>query len=600
MTRIGRTRVRPGGPPRPVGWATRAVDTLPGIVALREYQRAWLRDDLVAGLVLAALLVPQGMAYAQLAGLPPVTGLYTTVVALGGYALFGPSRILVLGPDSALAPLIGAAVIGVAGANTEDAVAAAGVLAILTGLVCVVAGLLRLGAITELLSKPVRVGYLNGLAVVMFVGQLPVLFGFDTGADGVAGELEAFVRNVADDMSGPTLTVGLGALILILVLRRAAPAVPAVLVAVSLATVVVGVFDLAGEGVEVIGGLPSGFPSPTVPTVDRADLGELAIAAVAIAVVAFADTSALSSTLGRSVGIPRPTDSLGIPAQDPNREAVGLGAANLAAGFFQGFPVSASTTRTVVATSVGARTQLTGVVGGVVVMGVVAFGDRLVRNLPVTVLAAVIIVAAISLLDVGTLRWLRAVRPSEFGLSLIATAGVVLFGVFEGIAVAVALSLAAFIWRSWRPHDAVLGRVDNVKGYHDVARHPEASRIPGLVVFRFDAPLFFANAQHFRRRVDQLLAEGRGRVRWLVLAAEPMTDIDSSGAEVLVDLVDELASRDIRLAFAELKGPVKDRLDRYGLLEQLGPGTLYPTLGTAIDAYLAATGVDWRDWTDRR
>lgn len=566
---------------------------VPGYQTVRSYRTEWLRDDLTAGLILAALLVPQGMAYAQLAGLPPVTGLYTTVAALGAYAVFGPSRVLVLGPDSALAPLIAAAVLPLAAGDPDEAVRLAAMLALLTGAVCIIAGLVRLGAITELLSKPVRVGYLNGLAVVMVVAQLPVLFGFDTDADDTISELGAFVRKVADETSMRTLLLGGGALALMVFLRWRAPSVPAVLIAVVSATVAVAVFDLAADGVVVIGDLPRGFPSPALPSVDTADLNQLAYAAVGIAIVAFADTSALSS------GIRRRNDR-GVTTDDPNHEAVGLGMANVAAGFFRGFPVSASTTRTVVATSVGSRTQLTGAVGAGLVALVVIFGDGLVRDLPVAALAAVIIVAAWALLDLSTLWWLLRVRRSEAALSVAATAGVVVIGVFEGIAIAVGLSIAAFVWRSWRPHDAVLGRVDAVKGYHDVHRHPEALRIPGLVVFRFDAPLFFANADHFRRRVRTVLDTSGPDVRWLLVAAEPITDIDTSGAEALTELLDDFDARGVQLAFAELKGPVKDRLRSYGLLDRIGGAHVFPTLGTAIDAYRDRTGVVWTDWTERR
>jgi high affinity sulfate transporter 1 len=571
------------------------VRRVPGARAALVYDRDWLGPDVLGGLALTALLVPQGMAYAQLAGLPAVTGLYTSVAALLAYAVLGPSRLLVLGPDSALGPLIAAALLPLLGARggAGRAVALAGMLALMTGLVCVLAGMARLGAISELLSRPVRIGYINGLAIVVVVSQLAKLFGFSTPANRVVPELQAFVRGVVHGFgSWRSLVIGLVCLVMILALRHVSPRFPGVLVAVVGATAVCAAFDLAAKGVAVVGPVPRGFPSPTWPGVGLGDLGPLALAAVGLTFVTITDSTALAGTFARRQGA----------ELDPNAEIVALGAANVAAGLFRGFPVSASSTRTAVAETSGARSQMAGVVAAGAILIVLVFANRLVRNLPSSALAAVVIVAGVSLFDLASLRWLLRVRPAEFLLSAAAAVGVVSLGALWGIVVAVGLSLAEFIRREWRPHDAVLGRVPRTKGYHDIDRHPEAELIPGLIIYRFDAPVFFANADHLRRRVRSVI-DGRrvsgAEVHRLLLAAEPITDVDTTGAEVLHRLVDELGDEGIDVAFAGLKGPVKDRLRRYGVYDLVGDHRFAPTLGVAVDDYLADTGVHWVDWTDR-
>ena len=570
---------------------TRVERFLPGVRVARSYRRAWLGRDLLAGIGLTALLVPQGMAYAELAGLPPVTGLYTTIAALFAYAVFGPSRVLVLGPDSALGPLIAAALVPLLGGNDPSrAIALAAMLALLMGALCIVAGFARLGVLTELLSKPVRIGFLNGIALVVLVGQLPHLFGFSTDAQGLVDEARAFVEGVVDGQTVPAaLLVGVGSLAAIAVCRWIGPGVPGVLVAVVGAGAATALFDLTAHGVPVVGAIPSGFPSPSIPDVGFDDITSLFLAAAGMAFVMLADTATLSRTLAARRG----------EHVDMNQEIIAVGAANMAAGLFQGFPVSASASRTAVAESTGARTQLTGVVGAVAVLVVLFAATGLGQNLPVAALGAVIIAAAWTLLDVRSMVWLWRVRRSEFLLCLGALLGVAVLGVLPGVAVAIALSVANFVRRAWRPYDAVLGRVPGRKGYHDIDRHPEAVQIPGLVLYRFDAPLFFANAEAFASRLDQAMAARDDPIRWVIVAAEPMTDVDTSAADTLREMLDSFSSRGIALAFAELKGPVKDRLRDYDLYERIGDGRFFPTLGTAIDGYLRETGQTWIDGSDR-
>ena len=564
---------------------------LPGFQVLRAYQRSWLPRDLVAGIVLTALLVPAGMGYAEASGLPAIYGLYATIVPLVMYALVGPSRILVLGPDSSLAPLIAAAILPLAAGSEAEAVALAGMLAILSGLLCVLAGLSRFGFIADLLSKPVRYGYMNGIALTVLLSQVPKLLGFSIDAEGVIPEARALVRGVADgETNRAALIIGVACLLVIFGFKRWRPRIPGVLVAVVGATVAVGVFGLAERyDLSVVGALPKGLPSFEVPSVSFDHLEALLAGALGITLVSFADTSVLSRTFAIRGGY----------RVDPNQELVALGAANVAGGFFQGFSVSASSSRTPVAEAAGARTQLTGLVGAAAIALMLLFFPNLVQNLPDSALAAVVISAAIGLVEAAGVRKLYRVRKTEFALSMACFLGVALLGVIEGIFIAVALALLDFIRRAWRPHDAVLGRVDDLKGYHDVSRHPHAKRIPGLVLFRWDAPLFFANAEVFADRVRLVMASSPTPARWVVVAAEPVTDLDTTAADVLRDLDEELAAEGVDLRFAEMKGPVTDRLRRYALYERFGDDHFYPTVGAAVSAYLETTGVEWTDWEDR-
>jgi high affinity sulfate transporter 1 len=580
MTTVQRPVPPAGGPP-----PADRLRWLPGLRMLLSYQPAWLPRDLVAGLVLTALLVPAGMGYAEASGLPPIYGLYATIVPLIAYALFGPSRILVLGPDSSLAPLIAATIIPLAAGDPEQAVALAGMLAVMAGGLCVAAGLLRFGFITDVLSKPVRYGYMNGIALTVLVGQLPKLFGFSVDADRLIEEVGGFVEGVvAGETNRVALLLGIFSLIVILGFKRWLPRIPGVLVAVVGSTVAVAVLDLAEKSdLSLVGPLPQGLPSFALPELSAGNMSTLAAGAVGIALVSFADTSVLSRTFAIRGGY----------RVDPNQEMIALGAANTATGFFQGFPISSSSSRTPVAEQAGAKTQLTGLVGAGAIALMLLFVPNIVQDLPSAALAAVVIAASLSLVEVAGVRKLWRMRRTEFVLSIVCFLGVAFLGVIEGIFIAVGLALGNFIWRAWRPYDAVLGKVDGLKGYHDVTRYPAARRVPGLVLFRWDAPLFFANAEVFGQDVREAVAASPTPARRVVVAAEPVTDVDTTAADVVQSLHDDLEAAGVELHFAEVKDPVKDRLRRYGLLEQLGPERFHPTVGTAVDAYVAESGVEW-------
>ena len=558
----------------------------PGIRLVSGYRRPWLRLDLVAGLTLTALLVPQGMAYAALAGLPPVIGLYATMIPLIAYALFGPSRIMVLGPDSALTLVVAATIIPLAGTNLNDRVALGGMLALLVGAYSLLAGLARLGFLADLISKPVRLGYLAGIAATVIVGQVPKLLGYSVGSENFVHELQGLVSGLGE--TRPTaLALGAGTAAVILVTRRLLPRFPGVLLAVVGVTALVALLDLSGD-VATVGNIPAGLPGLGFPSVPLPHLAKLAAAAVGITLVAMADTTVLSRSQALRHG----------EQVDANRELIALGLANAAAGLFHGFPVSGSASRTPVAEAAGARTQVTGLVAAGALAVVLAVATGLVRDLPVTALAAVLIIAVLRLVDVGELRRLARVNRADFGLTVACFVGVAVFGVLYGIAIAVGLSVAAFFWRAWHPHEATLGRVDGLKGYHDIERHPEGRQVPGLVLIRFDAPLFFANADVFRRQALLAVDSAQPAARRLVVAAEPITDVDSTAADMLVELDGELARRGVELAFAELKDPMRDKLRRYGLLERIGRQRFYPTIGVAVHAFVEDTGVAWEDWQD--
>jgi high affinity sulfate transporter 1 len=541
---------------------------IPGVLAARGYQRRWARSDLVAGVVLAAILVPQGMAYAELAGLPPVTGLYTTVGCLLGYAVFGPSRILVLGPDSSVSPMIFAALLPllVAG-DPQRAIALAGMLAVIVALIEIGMGLAKLGFVADLLSNEVQVGYMNGLALVIIVGQLPKLCGFSTDAEGFGPELKAFIVHL-DSTSMVALGVGLGVLAVLLVLPRFTRRLPAVLVGIVAATAVSALLNLEAHGVPTVGSLPRGIPRPSFPWTRFADIGPLMIAAVGITLVSLADTIATSSSFGARRG----------EEVNPNQEMIGIGAANLAAGCLQGFAVSTSGSRTAVVEQAGAKTQLSSVVGAGVVVILLLFFNSLLADLPQSALAAVLIGAAFSLLDVGVLvRYWRA-RKSALMLSVIASLGVIVLGVLQGIVIAIALAVALYFRRGWQPHGAVLGRTDD--GWHSVARYPDAREQPGIVVYRWEAPLFFANCSSFRTQVRALVSTRRPT--WVVIQCEAITDVDVSAAQMLERLDEELNAQGVHMAFVEMRTRLQNLVQRYGLFETLDRNCFYPTLESGL------------------
>jgi len=537
------------------------------------------------------MLVPVGIAYAAASGLPGIYGLYATIVPLMAYALFGPSRIFVLGPDSALAGVILGVVLPLSDGDPVRAATLAGMMAIVSGTVCILAGIARLGFVTELLSKPIRYGYMNGIALTVLISQLPKLFGFSIESKGPLRSLWAIVDSILDGkINWAAFAIGFGTLLTILLLQIK-KRVPGILIAVVGATVIVNALDLGTvHGVATLGPLPQGLPAFIIPSIGYGDIVPVLIGGCAIALVSFADTSVLSRAYAARLGT----------HVDPNQEMIGLGAANLATGFFQGFPISSSSSRTPVAEAAGARTQLTSVVGALAIAVLLLLAPNLLRHLPTAALAAVVIASAIGLIEFLDLKRIYRIQQWEFWLSITCFVGVAVFGVVPGIGLAIAIAIIEFLWDGWRPHFAVLARAHGVKGYHDITRYPDARRIPGLVLFRWDAPLFFANAEFFKESVLDAVATSPTPVRWLVVAAEPVTSVDVTAGDTIAELDQVLDARGIELRFAELKDPVKDKLKRFGLLAQLGENCFFPTLGAAVSRYLEVNDdVDWEDWEEQ-
>ena len=564
---------------------------LPGLRILQEYNAGWLRHDIIAGLVLTTMLVPVGIAYAVASGVPGIYGLYATIVPLLVYAAFGPSRILVLGPDSSLAAVILAVVLPLSAGDPIRAVALASAMAIVSGIVCVGAGLARLGFVTELLSKPIRYGYMNGIALTVLLSQVPKLLGFSVEGVGPLRDLWEIGDGIASGrVNWVAFGVGAATLVTIFILKYL-KVVPGILIAVVGATAIVGIFGLSeNAGVSVLGPLPQGLPAFEVPWITAADFAAVLSGGLAVALISFADTTVLSRAYAARTRM----------YVNPNQELIGLGASNLAAGFFQGFPISSSSSRTPVAEAAGAKTQMTGVVGAIAVALLIIAAPNLLRNLPMSALAAVVIASAIGLIEVNDLIRIYRMQKWEFWLSMLCFAGVAVFGAIQGIALAVIVAVIEFLWDAWRPHFAVLGRAEGVKGYHDISRYPEARQVPGLVLFRWDAPLFFANAELFQESVIASVENSQTPVRWVVVAAEPVTSVDVTAADMIAELDNTLREAGIELLFAELKDPVKDKLKRFGLLTTLGEQSFFPTIGAAVTAYLDTHPVDWVDREEDR
>ena len=558
---------------------------LPGLLTFTDYKLSWLTSDLTAGLVLTTMLIPVGIAYAEASGVPGICGLYATIIPLIVYALFGPSRIMVLGPDSSLAAIILAVLLSLTAGDPARAVALAGMMALVSGAVCITAGLLRLGFITDLLSKPIRYGYMNGIALTVLISQLPKMLGISIDSSGPIRNLISIARLILDGKANLAASIiGFSTLAIIMFLKRY-KRVPGILLAVVGATLVTSVFHLNENwGVKILGSLPQGLPSFTIPRIPLADIKEVVIGGCAVALVAFADTSVLS----RIYAIKTKSHV------DPNQEMIGLGAANFAAGFFQGFPISSSSSRTPVAEASGAKTQLTGVVGAVSVALLLLFGADLLRDLPNSALAAVVVSSAIGLFEIGDLRRIFRLQQWEFWLSIVCFLGVAVFGAIPGIGLAIVIAVIEFLWDGWRPHYTVLGRVEGIRGYHDIKRYPKARLIPGLVLFRWDAPLFFANAGLFNKQVANAISDSPTPVKRVIIAAEPVTSVDITSADMLAELKETLDTSEVELHFAEMKDPVKDKLKRFKLLQILGTDIFHPTIGAAIDNYLEKYKIEWK------
>ncbi|MDN3027818.1 sulfate permease [Streptomyces sp. S.PB5] len=548
---------------------------LPGVAVLTGYRRSWLRGDLLAGVTVAAYLVPQVMAYAGVAGLPPVAGLWAILPALALYALLGSSRLLSVGPESTTALMTAAVVAPLAGADPDRYATLAATLAVTVGLLCLAARLLGLGFVADLLSRPVLIGYLAGVALIMIVDQLPKLTGVDTDGSRFFPQLWSFVEHL-DRVEAATAVFSAVTLTLLFTVAGFFRSVPGPLLAVVLGTAAVAVFDLDERyGITVIGDVPAGLPAVAAP--DLSELPRLVLPALGVLLVAYTD---FILTARAFAGQDEDGERL-----DADQEFLALGSANLGAGWLQGFPVSSSASRTALASSAGARSQAYSLVAGAVVLAVLLFLSPLLTRTPSAVLGALVVYAAVRMIDLAGFGRLAAFRRRELLLAVGCLVGVLALDLLYGVLVAVGMSVAEMLSRVARPHDAVEGLVPGVAGMHDVDDYPQARTIPGLLVYRYDSPLFFANAQDFRRRALAALDEQSEAVRWFVLNTEAIVEVDITALDAVDDLRRELGRRGIVLALARVKQDLLDDLEAYGLTESVGRELIFPTLPTAVAAY---------------
>jgi sulfate permease, SulP family len=562
--------------PEPATWERH----LPGAAVLRRYERAWLRRDVLAGVTVTAYLVPQVLAYAEVAGLPAVAGLWAVVPGLLVYALLGSSRQLSVGPESTTA-LMTAAGVGalVAAGGLVAREEAAALLAIAVGVVCLIGWISRLGFLSELLSKPVLVGYMAGIAVLMIVSQIGKVTGIQVEGESFIQELRDALSHLGD-VHVPTLVLSLLVLVVLLGLQRFRPTWPAPLIGMLGATLVVLLLNLdETSGIKLVGDVPRGLPPFSIPSFTEVDVWQLAPAALGVAIVGYSD----NVLTGRAFGA-RHREQI-----DSNQEFLALGAVNIGAGLVQGFPISSSGSRTVIADTMGARTQLHSLVSLVLVIATLLWLGPLIAAFPLAALGAVVVYAALRLVDIAELRRFAAFRRSELVLALSTTAAVLLFGVLPGIGVAIALSVLDLLRRIVHPHDGVLGYVPGIPGMHDIDDHPRSVQVPGLVVYRYDSPLFFANSDDFLTRARRAVtdAQGHAPVEWLLLNAEAISEIDLTAIDALEELRRGLGEDGVVFAMARVKQDLRTSLEAGGLVEAVGEDLIFPTLPAAVVGYAA-------------
>ncbi|MCS5700393.1 sulfate permease [Cyanobium sp. FGCU-52] len=552
---------------------------LPGLRRLRGYQPSWWRGDGLAGLTVAAYLVPQCLAYGELAGVPPIHGLWAILPSLLLYALIGSSPQLSVGPESTTAVMTAATIAPLAAGNGLAATELSSLLALLVGVVCFVGAWARLGFLADLLSKPILVGYMTGVALIMITGQIGKISGMTLVSESLPGQVLELLQHPGS-IHAPTLLLAIGVLVFLLLVQRRHPQAPGPLLAVLLAVALVSLGKLDQRGVAVIGAIPAGLPHLALPTGASAEtLKYLLSAAVGIALVGYSDNVLTARSFADRGGY----------RIDANQELLALGAVNLGNGLMQGFPVSSSGSRTAIGDSLGSRSQLFSLVAFVVVLAVLLFLRPLLALFPMAALGAIVIYAALRLIDIGEFRRMRRFKPSEFRLALITTAGVLFTDILTGVGLAVALSVIDLFARLMRPNDAVMGEVPNLAGLHDVRDWDGATTIPGLLIYRYDAPLCFANAENFRSRALAAIEAEATPVRWFVLNAEAIVEIDITAADVVLELQQGLAARGIVFGMARVKQDLYQQLIRAGLVERIGAERFFPTLPTAVAAFTART-----------
>ncbi len=554
----------------------------PGLPALLRYRFADdFRHDLVAGLSVAAVALPVALAYAQLAGFDPVVGLYSSILPLVAYALFGTSRHLMVNPDAATCAMIAAAIAPLAAGNAELALSLATALTLVTGLFCAAASFLRLGALADFLSRPIMVGYLNGIAISIFLGQVGKLLGFSIKAGGIVPRLvEIFAK--LPQTHGPTLAVGLGSFAVLVGLQRFLPRVPAALAALVLAAAATALLGLDAQGVAILGPVPAGLPRPHWPRLPLDDLPSVAADAAGLALVLC--TSGIMTARGFA--------ARGGYAIDVDRELAAFGAANIASALSQGFAVTGADSRTATALAAGGRTQVTGLVAAATMTILLLFLTGPLQYVPTAALGAVLVFSALGLLDVGTLKEIWKLDRLEVGLSVITTLGVVAVGAIDGVLVVVALALARFVKQTARPRDEVLGQVDGLPGFHAIDRHKNAKTFPGLAIYRFNAPLTFFNADYFKHRALAAADAAGPELQWFVIDAIPISEVDVGGLYALRELRVALDARGVVLVLAGRRTEFLNWMRAVGLYRDIHEERVFPTLRQALKAYRRAARRD--------
>jgi SulP family sulfate permease len=550
------------------------LDVAPGIAELRRYDRSRLRVDLVAALSVSAVALPASLGMASLAGVSPVIGIYGTLLPLAAFALFGSSRQIIVGPEGALSALTAATLAPLAAAQSARYVQLAALLALMIGAVLLVSSLLGLGFMADFLSKPVLLGYINGTAVLIISSQLGKLFGLTITSQDFVDRIRELVHELPD-ASWATAVLSAGLLALAILIRIYLPRYPGTLGVVVLGGLLSISFDLKSHGIATVGHVAAGLPRLSKPQASFSDVRNLALPAVGLALVGFADASAIGRSFARRRGY----------EIDSNQELAGLAAAQIAAGFSGAMPVGSSGSRTALSDESGGRTRVVALAVAGLVALVAAFAMPLIQWLPQAVLGVVVVAAALGLIDVRGVRMLRKVQDAEFWLAVTAFVGVVVFGVLHGLLVAIAISIGVFVYRAVRPHDAVLGKLEDVDGYHDISREPTAQTVPGLVVYRFDAALFFPNALHLREQVLELVARTTPKPRWVMLNAEAVTYVDATAIDMLLELRQALADDGILFTVARAKGMLRDIFDSTGVTDAVGSENFFPTVRAGVEAF---------------
>ncbi|MDI6673035.1 SulP family inorganic anion transporter [Pseudomonas aeruginosa] len=546
---------------------------VPGLDSLLHYRRAWFRPDVQAGLSVAAIQIPTAIAYAQIAGFPPQVGLYACILPMLIYALIGSSRQLMVGPDAATAAMVAAAITPLAAGDPQRLVDLSMIVAIMVGLFSIVAGLARAGFIASFLSRPILVGYLNGIGLSLLVGQLGKLFGYEAATSGFVAGILALLENLLH-IHWPTLILGSLSLLLMVLLPRRFPQLPGALCGVLLASLAAALLGLDRYGVELLGEVPAGLPQLSWPQTSLEELKSLLRDATGITVVSFCSAMLTARSFAARHGY----------SINPNHEFVALGLANIGAGVSQGFAISGADSRTAVNDMVGGKTQLVGVVAALVIAATLLLLNKPLGWVPMPALGAVLLLAGWGLIDVQALKGFWKLSRFEFSLCLLTTVGVLSVGVLPGIFVAVSIAVLRLLYYTYRPSDAVLGWMHGIDGQVELAKYPQATTLPGLVIYRFDAPLLFFNADYFQQRVLAVV-DGSERPNAVLLNAEAMTNLDISGLATLHEVQQILKAQGVHLSLARVTGQTLDLLQRSSMLGEIKPPLVFSSVRSGVSAY---------------